>query len=208
VRGPLERLFPNLSHRQRSVLDWIVTLGAAVLIVLGLKAWVVNPYKIPSSSMEPTLHCARPETGCEASTSDRVLADRLIYHFRDPRRREIVVFKAPPRAAVRCPGGGGVFVKRIIGVPGDQWRERVGYVYVNGRRLEEPYVEPDRRDRQSHELADLAPGKTRIPQGDYLMMGDNRDESCDSRVWGLVPRKDIIGEVFVTYWPPNRIATH
>jgi signal peptidase I len=208
MRGPLERLFPNLSPRQRSLIDWVVTLAAAVLIVLGLKAWVVNPYKIPSSSMEPTLHCARPGAGCEAGSSDRVLANRFIYHFRDPRRFEIVVFDAPPAAAVRCPGGGGVFVKRIIGIPGDRWSERDGYVYIDGRRLDEPYVKPRRRDTQSHTLPDIAPGDTRIPKDEYLMMGDNRDRSCDSRVWGLVPRKSIIGEVFLTYWPLSRIAIH
>ena len=179
----------------------------AVLIVLALKAWVVNPYKIPSSSMEPTFHCARPQPGCEAGTSDRVLANRFIYHFRDPKRFEIVVFNAPHAAELRCPGGGGVFVKRIIGIPGDAWAERNGYVYINGKRLVEPYVKAGRRDAQSHTLADLAPGRTRIPKDEYLMMGDNRAESCDSRVWGFVPRKNLIGEVFLTYWPPSRIAT-
>src|SRR5919204_6860672 len=133
MRGPLERLFPNLTRRQRSVLDWVVTIVLAVLIVLGLKAWVVNPYRIPSASMEPTLHCSRPTDGCEAGASDRVLADRLIYHFRDPKRKEIVVFNAPKKAAQVCQAG--VYVKRIIGLPGDHWAERDGYVYIDGRRL-------------------------------------------------------------------------
>jgi signal peptidase I len=208
VRRPLERLFPNLSRRQRSAVDWVVTIVGAVLIVLALKAWVVNPYKIPSSSMEPTFHCTRPQPGCEAGTSDRVLANRFIYHFRDPKRFEIVVFDAPHAAELRCPGGGGVYVKRIIGIPGDAWAERNGYVYIDGKRLDEPYVKAGRRDAQSHTLADLAPGRTRIPKDEYLMMGDNRGESCDSRVWGLVPRKNLIGEVFLTYWPPRRTATH
>ena len=65
--------------------------------MLAIKAWVVNPYRIPSSSMEPTLHCARPARGCEARFSDRVLANRFIYHFRDPHRGDIVVFNTPPR---------------------------------------------------------------------------------------------------------------
>jgi signal peptidase I len=208
VRGPLERLFPNLSRRQRSVLDWIVTLVFAVLIVLAIKAWVVNPYRIPSSSMEPTFHCARPEIGCVGNASDRVIANRFIYHFRDPKRKEIVVFKPPVRAALRCPGGGGVYVKRIIGVPGDRWEERRGYVYIDAKRLDEPYVEASRRDNESHTLPNIQPTVTRIPKDRYLMMGDNRSQSCDSRVWGLVPRSSIIGEVFLTYWPPSRIATH
>jgi signal peptidase I len=209
LRGPLERLFPNLSARQRSVVDWILTIVVAVLVVLALKAWVVNPYRIPSSSMEPTLHCARPGLGCEAGTSDRVLANRFIYHFRDPKRREIAVFNPPPAAKLQCPtGGGGVYVKRIIGIPGDRWAERNGYVYIDGTRLVEPYVQPNRRDHRTLALSDILPGATRIPSGDYLMMGDNRAESCDSRDWGLVPRKNLIGEVFLTYWPLGRIATH
>ena len=206
MRGPLERLFPNLSRRQRSILDWALTLVFAVLIVLGLKAWVVNPYRIPSASMEPTLHCARPGDDCEAGSSDRVLANRFIYHFRDPKRKEVVVFNAPERAAIICERG--VYVKRIIGVPGDRWEERAGYVYIDGKRLDEPYVKPERRDRESLELSDILPGATVIPKDKYLMMGDNRRQSCDSRRWGLVPRSAIIGEVFLTYWPLSRIATH
>jgi signal peptidase I len=206
VRGPLERLFPNLSRRQRAVIDWVVTIVAALLIVLALKEWVVNPYRIPSASMEPTLHCAKPMDGCEASRSDRVLVNRFIYHFRDPRRKEIVVFNAPKRAALICQSG--VYVKRLIGLPGDRWEERDGYVYIDGKRLDEPYVRPDRRDHENVQLSDLLPNTTVIPKDRYLMMGDNRSESCDSRRWGLVPRSALIGEVFLTYWPPGRIATH
>jgi signal peptidase I len=206
MRGPLERLFPNLSSRQRSVLDWVFTIVFAVLIVLALKAWVVNPYRIPSASMEPTLHCARPGDRCEASSSDRVLANRFIYHFRDPKRKEIVVFNAPERAAIVCEKG--VYVKRIIGLPGDRWEEKNGYVYINGKRLDEPYVKANRRDHESLQLSDILPGATVIPKDRYLMMGDNRSQSCDSRRWGLVPRSALIGEVFLTYWPLNRIATH
>src|SRR6266508_1763890 len=114
MRSPLERLFPNLSKRQRSAIDWALTIVFAVLIVLGLKAWVVNPYRIPSASMEPTLHCGRPGEDCEAGSSDRVLANRFIYHFRNPKRGEIVVFDAPKQALLRC-GQSGVYVKRIIG---------------------------------------------------------------------------------------------
>ena len=198
MRGPLTRL--GLSRRTRIALDWILTIAGAVGIVIAIKFYVVNPYRIPSSSMEPTLHCAKPGMGCEARFSDRVLADRLIYHFRDPKRGEIVVFNTP-RSAEQHGCGGGVFVKRIIGLPGDVWSERNGYVYIDGKRLNEPYIKPDRRDHQTK-------GPIKIGKDRYFMMGDNRASSCDSRVWGTVPRKLLIGEVFFTYWPPNRISIH
>jgi signal peptidase I len=208
-RNPIERLFPNLPHGWRVAIDWVVTIIGAVAIVLAIKAWVVNPYRIPSSSMEPTLHCAKPAQGCEANTSDRVLANRFIYHFRDPRRGEIVVFKTPPLAEQEC-GSKGTFVKRLIGLPGEVWEERNGFVYINGKKLNEQYIKPDRRDHQTLGLSDIPPRNTytRIPKGYYLMMGDNRNSSCDSRRWGLVPRKNLIGEVFATYWPPSRISFH
>jgi signal peptidase I len=199
---PLDRVTGRLPRNVRIVVDWIVTIVGAIAIVLAIKAWVVNPYRIPSSSMEPTLHCARPATGCEARFSDRVLANRFIYHFRSPKRGEIVVFKTPPEARAKC-GAGGTFVKRIIGLPGEKVQIRLirgsGYVFINGRMLDEPYIQHERRD--------VGPEKTyRVPQNDYFMMGDNRAQSCDSRVWGPVPRSNLIGPVFMTYWPPNRIA--
>jgi signal peptidase I len=191
---------------RRRAVEWVVTIAVAVVAVLAVKAWVVNPYRIPSPSMEPTLHCARPELGCEADSSDRVLANRFIYHFRDPRRGEIVVFHAPKLATRECMGG--IFVKRVIGLPGEVWAERDGYTYIDGRRLSEPYVQPDRRDTQTKTLLEVPPTGTlrRIPKNMYLMEGDNRAHSCDSRVWGLVPRSAIIGKVFFTYWPLGRIG--
>src|SRR2546421_8313643 len=198
-RNPLDRLTARLPRPWRIAVDWIVTIAGAIAIVLAIKAWVVNPYRIPSSSMEPTLHCAG-SAGCEAHLSDRVLANRFIYHFRSPRRGEIVVFKTPPAAQARC-GAGGTFVKRLIGLPGDTWSERNGFVYIDGKKLNERYIKADRRDTETHEAQ-------KIPQGNYFMMGDNRSSSCDSRVWGTVPRKNLIGEVFATYWPPNRISIY
>jgi len=176
-----------------------VTILGAVAIVLAIKAYVVNPYRIPSSSMEPTLHCARPGSGCMARFSDRVLANRFIYHFRDPRRGEIVVFKTPPAAEAACGGEGGTFVKRLIALPGDRWREQDGYIYINGERQNEPYLEPSRRDGDT--IAEKV-----VAKNEYLMLGDNRASSCDSRKWGTVPRGNLIGPVFAVYWPPKRIG--
>src|SRR5437870_1169311 len=150
-RNPLDRMTAGLPRPWRIAIDWIVTIAGAILIVLAIKQWIVNPYRIPSSSMEPTLHCARPGQGCEAGHSDRVLANRLIYHFRDPHRGEIVVFETPPLAKRSC-GASGTFVKRVIGLPGDNWQERNGDIYINDRKLREPYVKSTRRDFQTHFL--------------------------------------------------------
>ncbi len=189
------------------LIDWVLTILGAVLIVFAVKAWVVNPYRIPSPSMEPTLHCARPEPDCEAGTSDRILANRFIYRFHPPRRGDIVVFHAPEAARRECLGG--IFVKRIIGLPGEIWSEKAGLTYINGRRLAEPYIAPARRDSDTKELVDIPPVGTmrRIPPRMFLVEGDNRAHSCDSRVWGLVPRANIIGKVVLTYWPLDRLGT-
>jgi signal peptidase I len=193
----IKRLTRGLPRGWQVTIEWLVTIIGAIVIVLAVKQWVVNPYRIPSSSMEPTLHCARPAFGCEAHFSDRVLACRFCYRLTDPKRGDIVVFQTPPLAAVRC-SSGGTYVKRLIGLPGDLWEERNGYVFINGRRLDEPYVRPGRRDTRT-----ITP--IRIPRGRYFMMGDNRNSSCDSRRWGTVPRSNLIGKVIATYWPPLRL---
>jgi signal peptidase I len=203
-RNPVDRLTRGLPDPIRVIVDWVVTIVGAVAIVLLVKAFVVNPYRIPSSSMEPTLHCARPASGCEARFSDRVLANRFIYHFRNPRRGEIIVFDTPDAARIKC-GAGGTFVKRLIGLPGETVEVRLkqgeGYVYINGKQLREPYIKPDRRPTEAF-------GPVKVPADHYFMMGDNRSQSCDSREWGTVPRGNLIGKVFATYWPPNRLSIH
>jgi signal peptidase I len=197
----------------RKVVDWALTIAVAVGFVLAFEAEVAKPFRIPSSSMEGTLLCARPAAGCTASTSDRVLVNRLAYDFGSPQRGQIVVFKAPPGAnACQSGDAGTTFVKRLIGLPGETVREDgQGFIWIRKpgastwTRLGEPYVSRQNR---------LADGGhfdhtwRTVPQGEYFMLGDNRGDSCDSRTWGPVPRGNLIGPVILTYWPPGRISYH
>jgi signal peptidase I len=211
VRNPVERLTRGLPYGYRVVIDWLVTILGAIVIVLAIKQWVVNPYRIPSSSMEPTLNCAEPGLGCLApggllDGSDRVLACRICYELWSPRRGDIVVFEAPPLAKTRC-GEGGTYVKRLIGLPGDTVHEdEHGFIWINGTKLSEPYIQAARRTQDTETNPDFLNKTWRIPAGRYFFLGDNRGESCDSRTWGTVPRSSLIGKVVATYWPPTRIS--
>ena len=195
--GPLDRLTSSLPAPWDTVVDWAITIAIAVAAVLAIKAWVVNPYRIPSSSMEPTLHCAKPEQGCLSGSSDRVLANRFIYRFRDPSRGDIVVFETPERAITVC-GAGGTFVKRLVGTPGDRISMSSGVLSVNGEEVDEPYVNGGPRGPDFPER--------KLGADEYFMMGDNRGYSCDSRRWGPVTRADLIGPVFAVYWPLTRLG--
>jgi len=198
LRGPIDRLTARLPTPWRTIVDWTLTIGIAVAAVLLIKAYVVNPYRIPSSSMEPTLHCAEPAPGCEAGSNDRVIANRFVYHFDDPDRGDVVVFN-PPLAVVEQCGAGGTYVKRLIGLPGERIAVENGVVFIDGRELAEPYIDPARRGGP-----DEPP--TTLGEDEYFMMGDNRGMSCDSRRWGPITREDMIGPVFFVYWPPSRIG--
>ena len=198
----LDRTQSRIPQPWRTILDWFVTIGVAVAFVLTFQAQVAKPYRIPSPSMEPTLHCAKPTAFCQARFSDRVIANRLAYRFGDPRRGQIVVFRAP-ETVQRCglTGGGSTFVKRIIGLPSELVSERDGVIYIDGDRLIEPYVD---RSLRGHETARWP----RVMPGHYFVLGDNRIHSCDSRTWGTVPRANLIGPVTLTYWPPSRGSFH
>jgi signal peptidase I len=162
-----------------------VVVAAVVFVVL-----FVRLYREPSASMEPTLHCARPGAACEAGADDKFAVLRIGGWGRG----DIVVFRTPPAAAERCRIA-GKYVKRVVGLPGETVRERDGRVLVDGRRLSEPYAT---RDHSS--------GVWHVPAASYFLLGDNRGLSCDSRVFGAVPKRDIVGRVFLVYWPLSRIG--
>lgn len=196
----LDRRLSRIPQPWRTILDWSVTIALALAFVLAFQAEVAKPYRIPTSSMEPTLHCAKPGAFCEGRFDDRVIANRLAYRFGDPKRGHIVVFTAP-RAADRCglQDGGSTFVKRIVGLSGEIVSERDGVIYINGKRLVEPYVEPSRRGHATETWP-------RVAKDHYFVVGDNRIHSCDSRAWGTVPRRNLIGPVMLTYWPPSHLS--
>ena len=166
------------------------SLVTATLTVLaaGCSEEGTRSYRIPSSAMEPTLHCARPAAGCTADEMDRVRVrpDSTL------ERGDIIVFMAPRRAVVACSfplaDDDAVYVKRVIGLPGETWAAKDGFVYINGRRLKEEYIEKQRRDVET-----TSPRK--IPAGTYVVLGDFRSSSCDSRRWGPLAKKNIIGRV-------------
>jgi signal peptidase I len=188
-----------VSFRWKKIADWAITIAVAVAFVLVFEAEVAKPYRIPSSSMEPTLHCARPADWCEARFSDRVIVNRLVYRFESPKRGQIVVFTAPASAKTQC-GEGGTFVKRLVGLPGETVSEAHGVISIDGRPLHEGYA---------HETdQDTTAGRWLVPKGQYFFVGDDRAHTCDSRTWGSVPRSNLIGPLLLTYWPPNRLSLH
>ena len=167
---------------------WTRTVVAATWIAVAVagmaQAGCQGGVRVLSSSMEPTLHCAKPGAGCESKTPD------LLKQVADlkPQRGDIIAFRAPARAVTECGQTVRIWVKRLIAVPGDRWSISDGFVYINGRRLPEPYISPRRRD-------DLSFLGGRVPRARYFVLGDNRLVSCDSRIWGYVPAKNVIAHV-------------
>jgi signal peptidase I len=193
----------------KSVFELVVTVAVAVSLALLIQAFIVKPYRIPSGSMIPTL-----------AIGQRVLANRLAGH---PSLGDVVVFHPPHGADPDNPicgdsqqGAGHpqacdqptaaessqTFIKRVVGLPGDRISIVNGHVLRNGVREQDSYIEPCGPGGSCD-----FPQTIVIAPGHYFMMGDNRGESDDSRFWGPVPYKWIIGVAFFTYWPPDRIGT-
>ena len=184
---------PTTRHRARSwIIEAVVIFVVAVLVAVLLRTFVVQTYYIPSGSMEPTLQ-----------VGDRILVDKLSYHLHGVHRGDIVVFARPP--AEDC-GGPAVndLVKRVIGLPGDTISASGGNVYIDGKRLAEPWLPTSVRGQtyavQTGTPYDLS-RPYRVPADRYFVMGDNRTASCDSRYWGPVSRSLIVGRVVMRIWP-------
>ena len=200
-----------LGTKQKSghggLLELVTIVAVALGLALGIQAFIVKPFRIPSESMVPTL-----------AVGQRVLVDRVSFRFSEPERGDIVVFK-PPKGADSdtcgvdhsdrspCPAptedrSETNFIKRVVAVGGDRLRVMGGRVFINGEQQDEPYIRPD----DQCGICNL-PEEITIPKGHFFMMGDNRGESADSREWGPIPEKWMIGKAFLTYWPPGKIGT-
>jgi len=186
-------------RRGRREVSTVVLVVGALALAFVVKAVLAQAFYIPSGSMIPTLQIG-----------DRVIVEKLSYRFGDPGRGDVVVFHRPgvarPSGPVQAlreflqglgllqPDANIDLIKRIIGLPGETVRLQGGVLFVNGRPLAEPYALPDPRDY----------GPVRIPDGHYLMLGDNRTNSDDSRFsLGFVPRANLVGKAFVIIWPPG-----
>lgn len=168
-------------------MTWLLDIVLGLCIVLPLRLWVVNIARIQGSSMLPTLR-----------NREYALVWRLLYRFRQPRRQEVVICHYPGRHTKWCKWIPQAFVKRIVAVPGDTLEVIEGIVHVNGRPLDEPYLDPARcrfmRER---------PPRVMGPD-EYFVMGDNRDSSNDSRRIGPLRRRSIRGRVVCRFWPLQR----
>ncbi|MFB3895644.1 MAG: signal peptidase I [bacterium] len=153
--------------------EWIEVIVIAFVIAMMVQAFVIKPFKIPSGSMENTLQ-----------VGDMIFVNRFVYLFSSPQRGDIVVFKYPENPNQD-------FIKRLIGLSGDTVAISDGKVLINGKVLDEPYIKESPVNNY---------GPVVVPADSYLMLGDNRNNSRDSRFWGFLPKSMIKGKAFVIYW--------
>lgn len=168
----------------RNVMEWVVVVVGAIVIALVVRAFLFQPFWIPSESMEQTL-----------LKQDRVMVNKLSYRMGDIGRGDVIVFRRPDDDPI----GYENLIKRVVGIGGDVVEGRDGVVVVNGQVLVEPYLDP------GDPIFDFDP--TTVPEGELFMMGDNRDDSFDSRFFGTVPESNVIGRAFVLFWPLDRVGT-
>ncbi|MBW4487786.1 MAG: signal peptidase I [Trichocoleus desertorum ATA4-8-CV12] len=165
-------------------LEGFKTIGLSVILALGIRTFVAEARYIPSGSMLPTLQI-----------NDRLIVDKLSYHFQSLDRGDIVVFS--PTQTLADQGFKDAFIKRIIGLPGEKVEVKGGRVFINDQPLREDYIE----EQPSYQW-----GPVQVASDSYLVLGDNRNNSYDSHYWGFVPRDRIIGRAVVRFWPPNRVG--
>lgn len=178
---------PEKQSLQKVENPWVEafkTIGLSVFLAIGIRSFVAEARYIPSGSMLPTLQI-----------NDRLIVDKLSYEFRDPKRGDIVVFS--PTETLKAQNFKDAFIKRVIGLPGETVEVRDGRVYVNNQPLQERYIE----ERPNYQF-----GPVTVPPNQYLVLGDNRNNSYDSHYWGFVPRHNIIGRAIVRFWPLNRLG--
>jgi signal peptidase I len=187
---------PKSGRSYRIVVEWVVILMAVLLCTVVLRTYVVQSFFIPSGSMLPTLQI-----------SDRIIVDKLSYRLHDVHRGDIVVFARPPLEDQEYAD----LVKRVIGLPGETISSKDGSVYINGKKLNEPWLPPGPSSYTGalagddpHPQFDL-PGPVKIPPGEYFVMGDNRTDSEDSRFFGPIPKSLIVGRAVAVIWPLSHI---
>jgi signal peptidase I len=180
----------------RSIVEWVAVIVGALVVALVVKTFLFQAFYIPSASMEPTL-----EKG------DRVLVNKLSYDLHDVNRGDVVVFELPDDKI--GPDGIKDLIKRVVGLPGDTIETRDGVVYVNDRRLEEPYLADGTRTGDPTNGNNPAIDRQVVPEGTVFVMGDNRSNSHDSRYAdrGPIPIDSIVGRAFILVWPPGKIGS-
>ncbi|NEP15649.1 MAG: signal peptidase I [Leptolyngbya sp. SIO4C1] len=171
--------------QQNPWIEGLQTIGLSVVLALGIRQFVAEARYIPSGSMEPTLQI-----------NDRLVVEKISYHFNPPERGDIVVFW-PPEALFPAGKRRDAFIKRVIGLPGDTVEVTDGTVFVNNEALDESYIKAP---------PEYQWGPEQVPEDEYLVLGDNRNSSYDSHAWGFVPRDHIIGRAVVRFWPPSRLG--
>lgn len=165
---------------RRLLRELVIPLAVAFVVALVAQATVAKPYQIPSGSMLPTIQI-----------HDRIIANRLVYHFSSIQRGDIIVFEPPESLDPETP-----FVKRVVGLPGDTVEIRGGEVLING----EPF-EAGMATKPSYTM-----NEETVPEGMLFVLGDNRNESYDSHRWGFVPADNVIGRAEIVYWPLDHLS--
>jgi signal peptidase I len=177
---------PTTPRWKSEAKEWTKTILLTVVLSLGLRVAVVEAFLVPTGSMRPTI-----------LEGDRLLGSKFHYWFWQPHRGDVVVFKPPEEAQRLSHQRAPRYVKRVIAVEGDVVEIGRGVVKVNGQVVEEPYVAA---------APDYRMPATKVPEGQLFVLGDNRNESLDSHIWGFLEKNALIAHVFVRYWPPNRIG--